>query len=179
MTFWAEEIDKFMSKFEEGKIYIISNADIKKAGNFNKSEHSCELSCNRTTQITEGQDTNSIKAFDLNLENLSLLKSEKLYANKTVFCIIHSKPEFSEMIKKDGTPLQKTTFQIIDQSQQVVEVVGWGEHAWERISAANAHDIVVITNLSVREFGGNKNFSFSYPESKIVINPPIAKEKMI
>lgn len=32
MTFWSEDVDKHIPKFVEGKVYAISNADIKRGG---------------------------------------------------------------------------------------------------------------------------------------------------
>ena len=117
MTFWSEDIDKFVSKFEENKIYIISNADVKKCGAYNKTEHSCELHCNKSTQITLGQETSNIKQFNINMEALSSINTEKTEATKTVYCVIFSLPQLSEITKKDGTSLKKISFNIIDQSQ--------------------------------------------------------------
>ena len=177
MTFWSEDIDKFVSKFEENKIYIISGADVKKCGAYNKTEHSYELHCNKSTQITLGQETSNIKQFNINMEALSSINTEKTEATKTVYCVIFSLPQLSEITKKDGTSLKKISFNIIDQSQQSVEIIGWGDDMWDYLKNFQVYDIVIVSNMTLREFNNTRHFGISYPQSKIILNPAVPKEK--
>lgn len=116
MTFWSEDVDKHIPKFVEGKVYAISNADIKRGGQYNKTEHQCELMCNRTTQITDCEDVGNIKSYDINLTSLSHLAHEKSGGVKTVYCVIYSIPEVETIVRKDGGELKKIAFKIVDSS---------------------------------------------------------------
>lgn len=177
MTFWSEDVDKHVSKFTEGKVYAISNADVKRGGQYNKTEHQCELTCNRTTQITDCEDSGNIKTFDINMDNLSDLANEKPGGVKTVYCVIYSVPEVTTIQKKDGTELKKISFQIVDKSQIVVEVIAWGENNLEVLETLNKFDTVILTNLYVKVFRNVRHFSFNSGTCKIHKNPEVSREK--
>lgn len=176
MTFWSEDVDKHVTKFVEGKVYAISNADVKRGGQYNRTEHQCELTCNRTTQITDCEDAGNIKSFDINLENLGQLAMEKTGGVKTVYCVIYSIPEVETITRKDGSELKKISFKIVDPSQMVIEVIAWGDNNMAVLECLNRFDTVILTNLFIKEFRNIKHFSFSSPGCKIHKNPDVNKE---
>jgi hypothetical protein len=176
MTFWSEDCDKHVAKFKEGDIYAISNADIRRGGQYNRTEHACELTCNRTTQITDCADAGNIKSFDINLDNLGQLAFEKTRGVKTVYCVIYSLPEVQIINRKDGTELKKVSFKIVDNSNMVIEVISWGDENMEALQVLNQYDTVLLTNLYIKEFRNVKHFSFNSGGCKIHKNPEVAKE---
>ena len=176
MTFWSEDVDKHVVKFVEGKVYAISNADVKRGGQYNRTEHQCELTCSRTTQITDCEDSGNIKTYAMNLNNLGELATEKTGGVKTVYCVIYSIPEVETITRKDGSELKKVGFKIVDSAQIVVDVIAWGDQNMQVLSTLNKFDTVIITNLYIKEFRNVKHFSFSTPGCKIHKNPDVPKE---
>lgn len=58
----------------------------------------------------------------------------------------------------------------------VMEVIAWGDQNMEALESLNRFDIVILSNLFVKEFKNIKHFNFNTPACKIYKNPDVPKD---
>lgn len=110
MIFWREEMNKFFGTFVEGDVYMITSADIKPSNpNFNRTGHKCEITCNRTTKISPVDSAPWIEKFKVTLKSLSSIPTQTQVDNHTAVVVIGTPAETTEINRKDGTKLLKTS----------------------------------------------------------------------
>lgn len=66
LSFFNDQVDKYFSALSVGRIYAVSDAQVKPAGKFNSTNCEIEMHVNTRTEILELPEENSIpqKALD-------------------------------------------------------------------------------------------------------------------
>lgn len=163
-TLFNESVDKFQKIFEENEIYVISSFQVKPASRYNRARNSNNsISFMKTTEVTRLDDAedNSIPKVFLELTPISEIQSKELNQGVDVAGIVVTDPDSTEIRTKKGDMLTKTSFEIADDSEFRVEVTMWGDLEPRNICVKKG-EMIVMTNVQVREFQGAKNLSFSY-----------------
>lgn len=178
VCFWDKEIDKFYPNLVEGKAYIISNASVRPANKaYNTTGFQYDITCTRETQLTEAGNFTSdeIRKYDINVDKISQLTQWAANSKVSVYAYVLEDPSEEVLTKKDGNTLTKTVLKISDQSNVAVDVIAWGDEG-KKFMDIKAHQILLLSNVTVKEFQGTKNLSF-YSDSRIQIDPQVTPSK--
>lgn len=152
MCFWKSEQEKFFGNLHEGQIYIISGGEVKVANpKFNRTTHSCDITCSRTTVIDSADNVPWLQKFQINLKNLSVIPEASSKQGLTLAAIISAPGEKTTIQKRDGDSLDKTSIYIYDHSGTTVEIIAWG-NAGDSLLDFKQGDIVIITNLLIQQY---------------------------
>jgi DNA polymerase III alpha subunit len=178
IVFWDKEVEKHFSKLEEGKAYIISGGEVRKSSKYNNSGNPLEIVCNKETLILTADEnsSNDIKKFDINVDTIRSVQHLPINSKITVLAFALSDPVKEIIKKKDGTSLNKIVLKVADQSQNSIDVVAWGDSG-EPLMKVKEKQIILLTNLTLREFNNVKNLSY-YTESRVVISPKVDSKQI-
>lgn len=178
MVFWDKDVEKHYNKLEEGQAYYIQGAEVRKSSKYNNSGNQYELICNKETLIQPADEISSqeIKRYDVNVDSIRSIENQPLNTKLTVLGFALENPTKEQIKKKDGSFIDKIVLKVADQSQNSIDVVAWGDFG-DALMKVVAKDVVLLNNLSLREFNQARNLSF-YPESRIVIAPKVESKQL-
>uniref|UniRef100_A0A8C6SV95 Replication protein A subunit n=1 Tax=Neogobius melanostomus TaxID=47308 RepID=A0A8C6SV95_9GOBI len=158
ITAFNNEVDKFFSLVEQGKVYFISKATLKVANKqFNTLKHEYEMTLH------------GVPGVHCDFVPISELEQREKDTIIDVIGVCKSAEDVSRITTKTSREVSKRALSLMDMSGKMVTVTLWGEEA-EKFDGSG-QPIVAIKGARLSDFGG-RSLSALF-SSTILVNPDI------
>lgn len=177
-TTFTQQVDRFYPMLEVGKIYYISNAQVKMAKpQFSNVNNQYELTFDDNTQIEPCQDSTATSAvpqehFDfIPLGNLMKFEKNNIV---DVLGVVKEVQDVSEITSKSSDrKMTKRDLLIVDKSGFQVRATLWGAEAEGFAVTGDSDSVVAFKGMRVGDFGGR---TLSLPSTgTYTVNPDISE----
>uniref|UniRef100_A0A6Q2YR71 Replication protein A subunit n=1 Tax=Esox lucius TaxID=8010 RepID=A0A6Q2YR71_ESOLU len=128
VTAFTQEVDKFYSLIETGKVFYISKGSLKIANKqYSSLKNDYEMTLNGESTIIPCEDTQDVPMVQCNFVSIGDLEARDKDAIVDVIGVCKSVAEVTRLTTKNNREVSKRTLSLIDQSGKLVEVTLWGE----------------------------------------------------
>ncbi|XP_061734107.1 replication protein A 70 kDa DNA-binding subunit [Nerophis ophidion] len=170
MTGFNQEVDKFYSLVEVGKVYYVSKGFLKVANKqYTSVKNDYEITLNGETSIVPCEDNCDVPVMQCDFISIADLEKTEKDATVDVIGVCKSVDEVTRLTTKSSREVSKRALSLMDSSGKLVTLTLWGEDA-EKFDGS-AQPIVAIKGAKVSDYGG-RSLSASY-SSTVMINPDI------
>uniref|UniRef100_A0A3P9IHH7 Replication protein A subunit n=1 Tax=Oryzias latipes TaxID=8090 RepID=A0A3P9IHH7_ORYLA len=170
ITAFNNEVDKFFSLLEQGKVYYISKATLKVANKqYSTLKNDYEMTLHAHSSIVPCEDNQSIPAMNCNFVQIEELENRDKDAIIDVIGICKKAEDVSRITTKNSREVSKRALHLIDSSCKEVIATLWGEEA-EKFDGSG-QPVVAIKGARLSDFGG-RSLSALF-SSTIMVNPDI------
>jgi hypothetical protein len=179
--FFNEVAKKYYPLLEVGKVYEFQNGQVKKRGNFNKTNNELEISFNAKSLImaskSEGGVPKSIYDF-VKLKNIKEMSGNQFC---DVIVVVKEIMPPGEFRNKKGETGAKQMLKVVDDSGFEIGITFFGNEHSEDIKQLRVGEAAIFTFMRVSEFGGGKELSASFSTKIITTLPetPMTREFII
>uniref|UniRef100_A0A667YRH9 Replication protein A subunit n=1 Tax=Myripristis murdjan TaxID=586833 RepID=A0A667YRH9_9TELE len=170
VTGFNQEVDKFYSLIETGKVFYISKGSLKIANKqYSSLKNDYEMTLNGESTIIPCEDSSDVPMVQCDFVSIADLEARDKDAIVDVIGVCKSVDEVTRLTTKSSREVSKRTLSLMDMSGKVVNVTLWGEEA-ENFDGSG-QPIVAIKGAKLSDFGG-RSLSASF-SSTLMINPDI------
>ncbi|KAM4589931.1 replication protein A 70 kDa DNA-binding subunit [Fundulus diaphanus] len=170
VTGFNQEVDKFHSLIEVGKVYYISKGSLKIANKqYTSVKNDYEMTLNGESSIIPCEDSCDVPMVQCDFVSIGDLENRDKDSIVDVIGVCKSVEEVTRMTTKSNREVSKRTLSLMDMSGKLVTVTLWGEEA-ENFEGSG-QPIVAIKAAKLSDFGG-RSLSASF-SSTLMINPDI------
>uniref|UniRef100_A0A7N8WPF2 Replication protein A subunit n=1 Tax=Mastacembelus armatus TaxID=205130 RepID=A0A7N8WPF2_9TELE len=170
ITAFNNEVDRFFSLVEQGKVYYISKATLKVANKqFSTLKNDYEMTLHAHSSVVPCGDSQGIPTMHCDFVPIAELENRDKDAIIDVIGVCKSAEDVSRITTKTSREVSKRALNLIDTTGKVVTVTLWGEEA-EKFDGS-AQPVVAIKGARLSDFGG-RSLSALF-SSTIMINPDI------
>uniref|UniRef100_A0A3P9BK43 Replication protein A subunit n=1 Tax=Maylandia zebra TaxID=106582 RepID=A0A3P9BK43_9CICH len=170
VTGFNQEVDKFYSLIEAGKVYYISKGSLKLANKqYTSVKNDYEMTLNGESTIIPCEDSCDVPMVQCDFVSIGDLENRDKDAIVDVIGVCKSVDDISRLTTKSNREVSKRTLSLMDMSGKVVTVTLWGEEA-EKFDGSS-QPVVAIKGAKLSDFGG-RSLSASF-SSTLMINPDI------
>uniref|UniRef100_A0A8C9R0A5 Replication protein A subunit n=1 Tax=Scleropages formosus TaxID=113540 RepID=A0A8C9R0A5_SCLFO len=170
VTGFNQEVDKFFSLIEPGKVYYISKGTLKIANKqYTSLKNDYEMTLNGESTIIPCEDTQDVPMVQCNFVSISDLETRDKDAIVDVIGVCRSVEDITRITTKSSREVSKRTLSLMDMSGKVITVTLWGEEA-EKFDGTG-QPIMAIKGARLSDFGG-RSLSALF-SSTVMINPDI------
>ncbi|KAM9333211.1 replication protein A 70 kDa DNA-binding subunit-like isoform 2-T2 [Pholidichthys leucotaenia] len=170
ITAFNNEVDKFFSLVEPGKVYFISKATVKMANKqYSTLKNDYELTLHSHSSIVPCDDGQSIPSVRCDFVSIAELENRDKDAIVDVIGVCKSAEDVSRITTKTSREVSKRALSLIDRTGKVVTVTLWGEEA-EKFDGSE-EPVVAIKGARLSDFGG-RSLSVLF-SSTVMVNPDI------
>lgn len=170
VTGFNQEVDKFFSLIEVGKVYYVSKGSLKIANKqYTSVKNDYEMTLNGESTIIPCEDSCDVPMVQCDFVSIGDLENRDKDAIVDVIGVCKSVDEVTRLTTKTNREVSKRTLNLIDMSGKLVTVTLWGEEA-EKFEGTG-QPIIAIKGAKLSDFGG-RSLSASF-SSTLMINPDI------
>uniref|UniRef100_A0A8C7XDE7 Replication protein A subunit n=1 Tax=Oryzias sinensis TaxID=183150 RepID=A0A8C7XDE7_9TELE len=170
ITAFNNEVDKFFSLLEQGKVYYISKATLKVANKqYSTLKNDYEMTLHAHSSIVPCEDNQSIPTMNCNFVQIEELENRDKDAVIDVIGICKKAEDVSRITTRNSREVSKRALHLIDSSGKEVTATLWGEEA-EKFDGSG-QPVVAIKGARLSDFGG-RSLSALF-SSTIMVNPDI------
>ncbi|KAI3373746.1 hypothetical protein L3Q82_022341, partial [Scortum barcoo] len=170
ITAFNNEVDKFYSLVEQGKVYYISKATLKVANKqYTTVKNDYEMTLHAHSSIVPCDDGDGIPAVHCDFVPIAELENRDKDAIIDVIGVCKSAEDVSRITTKTSREVSKRALNLIDRTGKVVTVTLWGEEA-EKFDDSG-QPVVAIKGARLSDFGG-RSLSALF-SSTVMVNPDI------
>uniref|UniRef100_A0A674D4P6 Replication protein A subunit n=1 Tax=Salmo trutta TaxID=8032 RepID=A0A674D4P6_SALTR len=170
VTAFTQEVDKFYSIIETGKVFYISKGSLKIANKqYSSLKNDYEMTLNGESTIIPCEDTQDVPMVQCNFVSIADLEAREKDAVLDVIGVCKSVADVTRLTTKNNREVSKRTLNLMDQSGKLVEVTLWGEEA-ENFDGSG-QPILAIKGAKLSDYGG-RSLSASF-SSTVMVNPDI------
>uniref|UniRef100_A0A8C7Z114 Replication protein A subunit n=1 Tax=Oryzias sinensis TaxID=183150 RepID=A0A8C7Z114_9TELE len=170
VTGFNQEVDKFFSLIEVGKVYYISKGSLKIANKqYTSVKNDYEMTLNGESTILPCEESGDVPMMQCDFVPIGDLESRDKDAIVDVIGVCKSVDEVTRLTTKTNREVSKRSLSLMDMSGKLVTVTLWGEEA-EKFDGSG-QPIVAIKGAKLSDFGG-RSLSASF-SSTLMINPDI------
>ncbi|XP_007554406.1 replication protein A 70 kDa DNA-binding subunit [Poecilia formosa] len=170
VTGFNQEVDKFFSLIEVGKVYYISKGSLKIANKqYTSVKNDYEMTLNGESTVIPCEDSCDVPMVQCDFVPIGDLENREKDAIVDVIGVCKSVDELTRLTTKSNREVSKRTLSLMDISGKLVTVTLWGEEA-EKFDGSG-QPIVAIKSAKLSDFGG-RSLSASF-SSTMMINPDI------
>ncbi|XP_034556772.1 replication protein A 70 kDa DNA-binding subunit [Notolabrus celidotus] len=170
LTGFNQEVDKFFSLIEVGKVYYISKCSLKIANKqYTSVKNDYEMTLNGESTIIPCEDSTDVPMVQCDFVSIGDLESREKDAIIDVIGVCKSVDEVTRLTTKSNKEVSKRTVDLMDMSGKVVTVTLWGETA--ETFDGSGQPILAIKGAKLSDYGG-RSISASF-SSTLMINPDI------
>uniref|UniRef100_A0A7N6C107 Replication protein A subunit n=1 Tax=Anabas testudineus TaxID=64144 RepID=A0A7N6C107_ANATE len=170
VTGFNQEVDKFYSLVEVGKVYYVSKGSLKIANKqYTSVKNDYEMTLNGESTVIPCEDSCDVPMVQCDFVSIGDLENKDKDAIVDVIGVCKSVEEVTRLTTKSNKEVSKRTLSLMDMSGKVVTVTLWGEEA-EKFDGSG-QPIVAIKAAKLSDFGG-RSLSASF-SSTLMINPDI------
>ncbi|CAB1348998.1 unnamed protein product [Coregonus sp. 'balchen'] len=170
VTAFTQEVDKFYSIIETGKVFYISKGSLKIANKqYSSLKNDYEMTLNGESTIIPCEDTQDVPMVQCNFVSIADLEAREKDAILDVIGVCKSVADVTRLTTKNNREVSKRTINLMDQSGKLVDVTLWGEEA-ENFDGSG-QPILAIKGAKLSDYGG-RSLSASF-SSTIMVNPDI------
>ncbi|XP_053278531.1 LOW QUALITY PROTEIN: replication protein A 70 kDa DNA-binding subunit [Pleuronectes platessa] len=170
VTGFNQEVDKFYTLAEVGKVYYISKASLKIANKqYTSVKNDYEMTLNGESSLIPCEDSGDVPMVQCEFVSIGDLESKEKDAVVDVIGVCKKVDEVTRLTTKSNKEVSKRTLDLMDMSAKLVTVTLWGEEA-EKFDGSG-QPVVAIKGAKVSDYGG-RSLSASF-SSTVMINPDI------
>nr|XP_015223269.1 PREDICTED: replication protein A 70 kDa DNA-binding subunit [Lepisosteus oculatus] len=170
VTGFNEQVDKFYSLIEVGKVYYISKGSLKIANKqYTSLKNDYEMTLNNETAIIPCEDAEDVPLMQFEFIPIAELENKEKDVVVDVIGICKSFDEVSKITTKANREVSKRTINLMDMSGKMVTATIWGEEA-EKFDGSG-QPVVAIKGARLSDFGG-RSLSVLF-SSTMMLNPDI------
>ncbi|XP_068441991.1 replication protein A 70 kDa DNA-binding subunit [Clinocottus analis] len=170
VTGFNQEVDKFFSLVEVGKVYYVSKGSLKIANKqYTAVKNDYEMTLNGESSIIPCEDSSDVPVMQCDFVSIGDLENREKDAIIDVIGVCKSVDEVTRLTTKANKEVSKRTLNLMDMSGKLVTVTLWGEEA-EKFDGSG-QPIVAIKGAKLSDYGG-RSISASF-SSTLMINPDI------
>ncbi|KAK2828256.1 hypothetical protein Q5P01_019290 [Channa striata] len=170
ITAFNNEVDKFFSLVEQGKVYYISKATLKVANKqYTTLKNDYEMTLHTHSSIVPCNDSEGIPAVHCDFVPIAELENRDKDAIIDVIGVCKSAEDVSRITTKTSREVSKRALNLIDTTGKEVTVTLWGEEA-EKFDSSG-EPVVAIKGARLSDFGG-RSLSALF-SSTIMVNPDL------
>ncbi|KAM4742376.1 replication protein A 70 kDa DNA-binding subunit [Anableps anableps] len=170
VTGFNQEVDKFYSLIEVGKVYYVSKGSLKIANKqYTSVKNDYEMTLNGESTIIPCEDSCDVPMVQCDFVSIGDLENRDKDAIVDVIGVCKSVDEVTRLTTKSNREVSKRTLSLMDMSGKLVTLTLWGEEA-EKFDGSG-QPIVAIKGAKLSDFGG-RSLSASF-SSTMMINPDI------
>lgn len=170
VTGFNQEVDKYFSLIEVGKVYYISKCSLKIANKqYTSLKNDYEMTLNGESTIIPCEDSCDVPMMQCDFVPISDLENKDKDAVVDVIGVCKSVEEVTRLTTKSNREVSKRTLNLMDMSGKLVTVTLWGEVA--ETFDGSGQPIVAIKSAKLSDYGG-RSLSASF-SSTLMINPDI------
>ncbi|XP_056330104.1 replication protein A 70 kDa DNA-binding subunit isoform X2 [Danio aesculapii] len=169
-TGFNNEVDKFFSLIEQGKVYYISKGTLKIANKqFSSLKNDYEMTLNGETSIIPCEDSHDVPMVQCDFVSIADLESREKDTILDVIGVCKNTEDMTRIMTKNSREVSKRNIQLIDMSGRVIQLTMWGSDA--ETFDGSGQPILAIKGARLSDFGG-RSLSTLY-SSTVMINPDI------
>lgn len=170
VTGFNQEVDKFFSLIEVGKVYYVSRGTLKIANKqYTSVKNDYEMTLNGESTVIPCDDSCDVPMVQCEFVSIGDLESRDKDAVIDVIGVCKSVEEVTRITTRTNREVSKRTLSLMDMSGKMVTVTLWGEEA-EKFEGSG-QPIVAIKGAKLSDYGG-RSLSASF-NSTLMINPDI------
>ncbi|XP_054481609.1 replication protein A 70 kDa DNA-binding subunit-like [Anoplopoma fimbria] len=170
ITAFNNEVDKFFSLVEQGKVYFITKATLKVANKqYTTLKNDYEITLHAQSSIVPCDDGQDIPALHCDFVPIAELENRDKDAIIDVIGVCKSAEDVSRITTKTSREVSKRALNLIDTTGKVVMVTLWGEEA-EKFDGSR-QPVVAIKGARLSDFGG-RSLSALF-SSTVMVNPDL------
>ncbi|KAK7156501.1 hypothetical protein R3I94_006536 [Phoxinus phoxinus] len=169
-TGFNNEVDKFYSLIEQGKVYYISKGTLKIANKqFSSLKNDYEMTLNGETSIIPCEDSHDVPMVQCEFVSIADLESREKDTIVDVIGVCKNTEDVMRIMTKNSREVSKRNIQLMDMSGRVIQLTMWGNDA--ETFDGSGQPIMAIKGARLSDFGG-RSLSTLY-SSTVMINPDI------
>ncbi|XP_056297124.1 replication protein A 70 kDa DNA-binding subunit [Pseudoliparis swirei] len=170
VTGFNQEVDKFFSLVEVGKVYYVSKGSLKIANKqYTSVKNDYEMTLSGESTIIPCEDSRDVPVMQCDFVSIGDLENREKDAIVDVIGVCKSVDELTRLTTKANKEVSKRTLNLMDMSGKLVTVTLWGEEA-EKFDGSG-QPIIAIKGAKLSDYGG-RSLSASF-SSTLMINPDI------
>ncbi|XP_029027745.1 replication protein A 70 kDa DNA-binding subunit [Betta splendens] len=170
VTGFNQEVDKFYSLVEVGKVYYVTKGSLKIANKqYTTVKNDYEMTLNGESTVIPCEDSCDVPMVQCDFVSIGDLENRDKDAILDVIGVCKSVEDVTRLTTKTNREVSKRTLNLMDMSGKMVTVTLWGEEA-EKFDGSG-QPIVAIKGAKLSDFGG-RSLSASFT-STLMINPDI------
>ncbi|XP_067464395.1 replication protein A 70 kDa DNA-binding subunit-like isoform X1 [Thunnus thynnus] len=170
ITAFNNEVDKFFSLVEQGKVYYISKATLKVANKqYTTLKNDYEMTLHAHSSIVPCDDTQDVPTLHCDFVPIAELENRDPDSIIDVIGVCKSAEEATRITTKTSREVTKRALNLIDTTGKVVTATLWGEEA-EKFDSSG-QPVVAIKGARLSDFGG-RSLSALF-SSTVMVNPDI------
>ncbi|XP_034404337.1 replication protein A 70 kDa DNA-binding subunit [Cyclopterus lumpus] len=170
VTGFNQEVDKFFSLVEVGKVYYVSKGSLKIANKqYTSVKNDYEMTLSGESTIIPCEDSSDVPVMQCDFVSIGDLENREKDSIIDVIGVCKSVDEVTRLTTKSNKEVSKRTLNLMDMSGKLVTVTLWGEEA-EKFDGS-AQPILAIKGAKLSDYGG-RSLSASF-SSTLIINPDI------
>jgi len=152
-TAFKEQCDAYYTMIEVGKVYLISNCQVKPANKqFSKLRNDYELTFKDNVVVQRCDDVDDVPTIVYQFVKIADLSDLKKDDNVDVIGVLKSVDDAKDFVSRAGKEMTKRDIVIVDQTATEIQVTLWGNTA--RDFAGDGHPIVAVKGARVSDFSG-------------------------
>uniref|UniRef100_A0AAR2L7J4 Replication protein A subunit n=1 Tax=Pygocentrus nattereri TaxID=42514 RepID=A0AAR2L7J4_PYGNA len=168
VTGFNQEVDKFYSLIEQGKVYYISKGSLKIANKqFTSLKNDYEMTLNGDSSIIPCDDSQDVPMVQCDFVFIADLEARDKDAIVDVIGVCKSVEDVTRITTKNSREVSKRNIQLMDMSGKTIQVTMWGKEA--ETFDGTGQPILAIKGARLSDFGG-RSLSTLY-SSTLMINP--------
>uniref|UniRef100_A0AAY5EDA0 Replication protein A subunit n=1 Tax=Electrophorus electricus TaxID=8005 RepID=A0AAY5EDA0_ELEEL len=170
VTGFNQEVDKFFSLIEQGKVYYISKGTLKIANKqYTSLKNDYEMTLNGDSTIIPCDDSHDVPMLQCDFVSIGELEARDKDAIVDVIGVCKSVEDVTRITTKNSREVSKRNIQLMDMSGRVIQVTMWGTEA--ETFDGTEQPILAIKGAKLSDFGG-RSLSTLF-SSTVMINPDI------
>ncbi|KAL6471172.1 hypothetical protein MHYP_G00198220 [Metynnis hypsauchen] len=168
VTGFNQEVDKFYSLIEQGKVYYISKGSLKIANKqYTSLKNDYEMTLNGESSIIPCDDSQDVPMVQCDFVFIADLEARDKDAIVDVIGVCKSVEDVTRITTKNSREVSKRNIQLMDMSGKTIQVTMWGKEA--ETFDGTGQPILAIKGARLSDFGG-RSLSTLY-SSTLMINP--------
>lgn len=169
-TGFNQEVEKFYSLIEQGKVYYITKGTLKIANKqFSSLKNDYEMTLNGETNIIPCEDSTDVPMVQCDFVSIADLESREKDSIIDVIGVCKSVEDVTRITTKNSREVSKRNIQLMDMSGRVIQLTMWGNDA--ETFDGTGQPILAIKGARLSDFGG-RSLSTQF-SSTLMINPEI------
>uniref|UniRef100_A0A8C1U5C4 Replication protein A subunit n=1 Tax=Cyprinus carpio TaxID=7962 RepID=A0A8C1U5C4_CYPCA len=152
-TGFNNEVDKFFSLIEQGKVYYISKGTLKIANKqFCTLKNDYEMTLNGETTISPCEDSQDVPMVQCDFVSIADLESREKDAIVDVIGVCKNTEDVTRIMTKNSREVSKRNIQLMDMSGRIIQLTMWGTDA--ETFDGSGQPVLAIKGARLSDFGG-------------------------
>ncbi|XP_031429075.1 replication protein A 70 kDa DNA-binding subunit isoform X2 [Clupea harengus] len=170
VTAFTQEVDKFYSLVEQGKVYYISKGSLKMANKqYSTLKNDYEMTLNGDSTVIPCDDSSDVPTLQYSFVPIGDLEAHEKDAIVDVIGVVKTVEDLARITTKNSREVSKRNIHLMDMSGRVISLTMWGAEA--ETFDGSGQPIMAIKGARLSDFGG-RSLSTLF-SSVVMMNPDL------